>query len=77
MSDFGLLVFAEDFEAFGEGGDGVDGLAVSCVVGEDEVGVEHVLPFLSDDGEGLDFGEVEFVETQDAEHLAERALLVW
>ena len=48
---FPVQVFAEDAQFADEGPYGVDRLTVACVVVVGEVDVEHIFPFLSDDGE--------------------------
>lgn len=56
--------------------DGIDGLTVTLLVLEGEVDVEHILPLLTDDGERLNFCQIEFVEREDREDGAETAFLV-
>ena len=62
MTLFSILIDSKIFQFVCEGGDGIEGLmkAFDVVVGY--VDVEHVLPLLADDGQGLDVGEVELVE---------------
>ena len=62
-------VFSQDVQFFGQRANRLNALSVANVVVVADIDVEQVLPFSADNRERLYFGEVDFVETEDAEHL--------
>lgn len=71
-----LFVFAQDVEVLDEGTHGREGLLITIVRTELDIGIEEVLPLAPGNRERLDTGEVHVIERQDREDVRQGSRLV-
>ena len=64
------------FEFEGERVHGFHALEIPCILIIRHINIKAVLPFVTDDGERLNFGEIDFVEAEDTQHACQCALFV-
>ena len=71
-----LLIFSQYSEVVGQRSDGIYRLPVTGEIIIHHVYIEEIFPFSSYDGKRLYFREIDAVERQDGEHMAQTALLM-
>ena len=61
----------QELDALGEGRNGIYALAIARQVVVCHVHIEHIFPFVPDDGQRLYLGEIDVIERKDGENFRE------
>lgn len=73
---FSIFILSQDFKVLGQWDNRINALAIACQVVVHHIDIEQVFPLTSDDGQRLNLRQVDLIERQDSQHMAQRTFFV-